>query len=224
MSRRKLSLPLKSPDWVPITEAFEWRLQQTRSEMLVVLDFEKALRDGELRALVRHADGQSELLARTVWDNDLHIAVLFSPQLTMTVFSRKLSESPPLWQWFFVWKPDYVRIFVAGSTPSAPVASSSAAVRTPSEERKGKGGRPLKHDWVSLALEASGHFRHNPKLTRNDVLKKLEGWCETHSRPIPVQSELQKLVGQVYEHVQKYDRDEHVQKDDMGKKSGKRAF
>jgi hypothetical protein len=215
MSRRKLPLPLESPDWVPITEAFEWRLQQTGSEMLVVLDFDKALRDGELRALVRGADGQSELLARTVWHNDLHIAVLFSPQPTMAVFSRKLSESPPLWQWFFVWKPDYVRIFGAGPAPLAPVASSSPAVRTPSEERKGKGGRPLKHDWIALALEASRHFRHNPKRTHNGVLRKLEAWCQTHRRPMPAMSELQNLVRQVYE---------DVQKNDTAKKPDKRAF
>jgi hypothetical protein len=215
MSRRNLPLPLKSPDWVPITEAFEWRLQQTDSILLAVYDFDQALSAGELRALVRRADGQSELLARTVWHNDLHIAGYFSLQPTMAVFSRKLGESPPLEQWFFVWKTDYVRIFGAGPAPSAPVASSSAAVRTPSEERKGKGGRPLKHDWVSLALEASWLFRHNPKLTRNAVLRKLEDWCQTRSRPMPALSELQTLVQQVYEHVQKHD---------TTKKPGKQAF
>jgi hypothetical protein len=213
MSGRKL--PLKSPHWVPITQAFEWRLQQTDSIWLAVYDFDQALSAGELRALVRCADGQSELLARTVWHNDLHIAASFSLQPTGAVFSRKLGESPPMEQWFFVWQPDYVRIFVARPAASAPVVSSSPAVRTPSEERKGKGGRPLKHDWGSLMLEASWHFRHNPKLTRNAVLRKLEDWCQTHSRPIPAPSELQTMVQQAYEHVQNHD---------TAKKPGKRAF
>jgi hypothetical protein len=212
MSRRKL--PLKSPYWVPITEAFEWRMQQTGSVELAVHDFNQELGAGKLRALVRRADGQSELVARTVWNNDLHVAELNSRHSPIAVVSPKLRYSPRV-EWFFVWKPDYERLFGAVPAPSAPVASSSAAVRTPSEERKGKGGRPLKHDWSLLALEASWHFRHNPKLTRNAVLRKLEDWCQTHSRPIPAQSELQNVVQLAYEHVQKRD---------TAKKPGKRAF
>ena len=53
MSRR--TLPLESPYWVPITEAFEWREQQTDSVDLAVHDFNQKLGAGKLRALVRRA-------------------------------------------------------------------------------------------------------------------------------------------------------------------------
>ena len=68
MSRRKL--PLESPDWGPITEAFEQRMQQTGSDMACGAGFfDQELRDGRLRALVRREDGRPELLAATAWHN-----------------------------------------------------------------------------------------------------------------------------------------------------------
>ena len=217
MSKRKL--PLESPNWWPIREALEHRCQQTGSDTLAAQDFNQKLRADRLRALVRRKDGRRELLPAAAWDNFYVGMWTFDlrdpPGPKWEVFSHSHKGDPPPGHWFFVWKPDYERIFGAVPAPSGPVAPSSAAVRTPSEERKGKGGRPLKHDWVSLALEASWHFRHNPKLTRNAVLRKLEDWCQTHSRPIPAPSGLQTVVQQAYDHVQKHD---------TAKKPGKRAF
>jgi hypothetical protein len=230
VSKRKL--PLKSPNWWPIREALEHRCQQTVLETVAVNDFNQELKAGRLRVLVRR-DDRRELLPASAWD-DFYVSTLLSlrPMQSRTeVFSHSHKGKPPPGHWFYVWKPDYERIFGAVRAPSEPVAPSSAAVRAPSgpvapssaavrapsegPPSKGKGGRPLKHDWVSLTLEASWHFRHNPKSTRNAVIRKLENWCQTHSRPSPVLSELQTLVRQVYEHVQKHD---------AAKTLGKRAF
>jgi hypothetical protein len=199
MSRRKL--PLKSPHWVPITQAFEWRLQQTDSIWLVVLDFDKALRDGELRALVRGADGQSELLARTVWDNDLHIAASFSLQPTGAVFSRKLGESPPMEQWFFVWQPDYVRIFVAAGAVAAAEPRSQVAPPTRGPEGESKLGAPLKHDWIVITTEVAFREANATKKQRvRSVLaeaKSVRAWCGRHLKKRPPISELRELVANV---------------------------
>jgi hypothetical protein len=216
MSKRKL--PLENPNWWPIREALEHRCQQTGSDTRAGNDFNQELKAGRLRALVDR-DGRRKLLAASAWD-DFYVSTWLSlrpMKSRMEVFSRSHKGKPPPGHWFFVWKLDYERIFGAVPAPSGPVAPSSAAVRAPSEEppSKGKGGRPLKHDWISLALEASWHFRHNPELTRNAVLRKLEGWCQSHSRPIPAQSELQTVVQQAYEHFQKHD---------TAKKPGKRGY
>jgi hypothetical protein len=202
VSKRKL--PLENPNWWPIREALEHRCQQTGSDTDAGNDFNQELKAGRLRALVDR-DGRRELLAASAWD-DFYVSMLLSlrpMKSRMEVFSHSHKGKPPPGHWFFVWKLDYERIF--------------GAVPAPSEEpsSKGKGGRPLKHDWMALVLEASWYFRHNPKLTRSAVLRKLEDWCQTHRLPIPAASELQKAVRQAYEHVQKHD---------TAKKPGKRAF
>ena len=148
MSRR--TLPLESPYWVPITEAFEWREQQTDSVDLAVHDFNQKLGAGKLRALVRREDGQSELVARTVWNNDLHIAVLYSRHSHIAVFYRGLRDSPRE-QWFFIWKPDYVRIFDAPAAAAA--AESRSHVATQGQEGEKKPGAPLKHEWIAITME-----------------------------------------------------------------------
>ena len=198
MSKRKL--PFDSPNWWPIREALEHRCQQTGSDMDAGNDFNRELKAGRLRALARR-DSRRELLAASAWD-DFYVSTLLSlrpMQSRMEVFSHSHKGKPPPGHWFYVWKLDYERIFGAVPAPSGPVAPSSAAVRAPSEEpaSKGKGGRPVKHQWNALTLVASRYFRHDPKLTRSAVVRKLEGWCDTNKKPMPAPSALQEMVNQL---------------------------
>jgi hypothetical protein len=207
VSRRRL--PLESDaNWWLIEAALKHRSELTGSE-LAKQDFNQSLKSGRLRAMVRRADGSRELLEASAWE-DLHIAELIrvNPKPTkrghlilrlerMAVWSRKLGGRPR-WQWFFVWKPDYENIFGDKTEKPKPPAQT--------REMPGKGGRPLKHDWVALALEASWLFRHYRKLTRHAVVAKLERWLLDRNKEVPAKSDLQTLVDQVYEHVERRDK------------------
>jgi len=117
VSKRKL--PLESPNWWPIREALEHRCQQTGSDTLAAQDFNQKLRADRLRALVRRKDGRRELLPAAAWDNFYVGMWTFDlrdpPGPKWEVFSHSHKGDPPPGHWFFVWKPDYERIFGAGS-------------------------------------------------------------------------------------------------------------
>src|SRR5262249_39283891 len=105
VSLRKL--PLESSHWWPIADALEHRRQRTGADKLAEEDFNRALKAGNLRAQVRHANGSRELLAPSGWD-EFRVVVWISlrghpPRLGV---SNKLGKEPRD-QWFFVWLPDY---------------------------------------------------------------------------------------------------------------------
>ena len=82
------------------------------------------------------------------------------------------------------------------------------------EERKGKGGRPLEHDWITLGLEASRHFRHDPKRTHNAVVRKLKPGANAPQADA-CSERIAGIGPPAYEDVQKRD---------TANKPGKRAF
>src|SRR5262249_1244752 len=161
MSRRKplrKPLPLESPHWWPIFAALEHHSERVGSDQLVIWDFDKALKAGQLRTMVRRQDGCEELAA-SAW-NDFYITPTI--QLTpgcpgqyrrggtgMTVWSRKLGGRIIPFHWFLVWRPDYEKIFPNAATPPAKSRATSP------EMPENRGRKPV-HDWADLQSAALG--------------------------------------------------------------------
>ena len=194
MKRRKL--PVESPHWWPIADALEHRRQRTGANKLAAEDFNRALKAGDLRAQVRRANGSREELAASAWD-DFHVNVYFGRKdqpVSMAVGSRKLGGSRSRDQWFFVWRPDYEKIF-------GPVAAA-AEPRAQSQEVPEKRGRKQVHDRAdlqSVALVLALQRKHGaPEKKPAEVVGELSDFCKRDNRKVPAESTLYEIVGAAY--------------------------
>jgi hypothetical protein len=201
MTKRKL--PLESPNWWPIADALEHRSQQTGSNKLATLDFNQALKDRDrpLRSQVRRADGSRELLAAAAWGGeDLHCSVAvrvlrekpFIGSGGVGVFSHKLQRRSP--HWFYVWKPDYEKIFSSVTASTEP--------RTQPREVPVERGRKPVHDRAelqSVALWLATRQKHGaPQKTRANVVDELRDWCTRNKRKAPADSTLYDIVAAAF--------------------------
>jgi hypothetical protein len=201
MSRRKL--PLESPNWWPIEKALEHRSEGTGSDRLACQDFNKALKAGPLRALVRRADGYRELLSASAWD-DFYVGVwvraapsrrslqdFFQPG-GMAVSSHQLGKRPP-GHWFYVWLPDYKNIF---GDPHAKSLSFAQMQEVPE-----KRGRKFEHPWPEIGFELVRRAAKKGKTAENKSTNswalELTKWCEDHYQKAPVDSDLREFIDDV---------------------------
>jgi hypothetical protein len=199
-------LPPESPHWWPIEQALEHRSQQTGSDKLAAQDFNRALKLGRLRALVRRADGPRELLTPSAWD-DLYIAVLvditlfvthFTPQPPsaprpgLAVFSHKLGKRPAEC-WFFVWLPDYKNIF----GDLEPKSQSAEQVLERPEKRGRKAILPWTRIGFELARRAEKMGAAAGNKSTNSWATDLDQWCDDHKLKAPPNSELRVFIDDV---------------------------
>jgi hypothetical protein len=200
VSRGKL--PLESPNWWPIGDAFKHRSERTGSDTLAQEDFNEWLKAGRLRAMVRRHRGPRELLAAAAWD-DLHIFPLIrlKPQPSgrfrfqsgrgAVVWSRKLGGRLQAGQWFFVWKPDYENIFGAVSAIAEPPAP-------PPQVSVNRGRKPV-HDRAELQAVALWLLLQRkqgaPEKKATDVVIELREWCKRNRRKVPANSTLYEIAG-----------------------------
>jgi hypothetical protein len=194
MSPRKL--PVESAHWWPITDALDHRSQRRCSDKLAAQDVHLALRKpGRLRALVQHEDGRREPLPAAAWE-DLYFVVWPSggpPRSRMAVFSRKLGSAPRGCR-YFVWLPDYEKIF-------GPVTASTEPHTQPQEEPVKRGKKPV-HDRADLQSAALGlalQRKHGaPEKKQTDVVGELREWCKRNKRKVPVDSTLYDIVAAAF--------------------------
>jgi hypothetical protein len=194
MSRRKL--PLESSDWWPIAEALAHRAQRTGADKFAGRDFNEAVKaDPPLRVLVRRADSHREVLAISAWD-DFHIVVWAyggPPQSRFSVFSRTLGTAPRACR-FYVWEPDYKKIFGERTEP----------MKQPAQAREVpvKRGRKAVHDRADLQSAALGlailRKQGAPEKTPTNVVDELRKWCKRNKRKVPVDSTLYDIVAAAF--------------------------
>jgi hypothetical protein len=203
VSRGKL--PWESLNWWPIVDAVAHRSERTGSDTLAQQDFNEVLKAGRLRAMVRRHRGPRELLAAAAWD-DFHIVPLIRIQTTPSgrfrfqsgrgavVWSRKLGGRLQAGQWFFVWKPDYEKIFGAISTVAQPPTSP--------QQVSGKRGRKPVHDRgelqaAALAL-ALARKQGAPEKRPAEVVIELREWCKRNKRKVPADSTLYEIAAAAF--------------------------
>jgi len=122
------SLPLDSPNWVPILDAHRAILPRTGNWYLAARDLTEKLRSGDIRSMRRRVYGEGadrELLTRSFWRAHelLPINISRSQSLTRTELASRPGPSPPDTVWvfplggsaireyaFFIWKPDLDKI------------------------------------------------------------------------------------------------------------------
>jgi hypothetical protein len=184
-------LPLDSPNWWPLDDAIKHRLQQTRSEQLTANDLNAALQSGRLRSKVRLID-EHKTLSASVWTEYFHLAFWFSPTSIegqansgVAVFSRK--NKCQVLGWFFVWKPDFEKIFCpAVSTPPA----SKQAVEN-HEERRGR--KPL-HPWPKIVGETLLKMRKAPQKDDATIVREVQLEYQNSGKKMPPASTLHEYV------------------------------
>ena len=89
----------------------------------------------------------------------------------------------------FVWKPDLLIYFQLDET------LPQAAQNQP--EKPVKTGRPLKHDWVFLTLQASLLIRNNLEINQARLIKRFWGTLIKLGKEVPADNALQDLFKQV---------------------------
>jgi hypothetical protein len=201
MNRGKL--PLESPHWWPIVAAFKYRSEQKGSTILARQDIRREVRAGRVRTLRRHETGECELLPASAWD-DLYCTVvqprrrhpsgkiLWGPS-RIQVISHKLGRAPP-GQWFFVWKPDFEKIFQ--HAPELPTPSTQTQ-----EVPENRGRKPVhdRADLQSVALVLALRRKHGaPEKRRADVVRELREWCKQNKRKAPGDSTLYDIVAAAF--------------------------
>jgi hypothetical protein len=142
----KKSLPLEDPRWVPLTRALGERADQIDSRHFAARDLIRKLRKERIRSMCRrrctevpHGPPAAEctLLSKVFWrdhelsaDNELFPVYPLSEKPTPIVYLRNVD--------FFVWAPDFKKIFrpvAAPIEPSQPASSELTATlkRLPAE-------------------------------------------------------------------------------------------
>jgi hypothetical protein len=188
VSRRKL--PLESPNWWPIREALKDGRQRIGSDKLVAQDFNQALKTDRLGALVRYADGSREVLPASAWNN-LYVGGWVG---LLVVKSRELDGASPPGQVFYVWRPDYEKIFVPVAAVAEPRAQSQ-------EVPMKRGPKPVHNraDLQSVALVFALQRKQGvPEKKQTDVVDELREWCKRTKRKVPVPSTLYDIVAAAY--------------------------
>ena len=175
MSKHK-SLPLDSPNWVPILDAHRAILPRTGNWYLAARDLTEKLRSGDIRSMRRRVYGEGadrELLTRSFWRAHelLPINISRSQSLTRTELASRPGPSPPDTVWvfplggsaireyaFFIWKPDLDKIL-----------STEAAAK-----RARRKGRPRKRhaDKVTASLPPSTLPAPAPPPTEDEPKRK----------------------------------------------------
>ena len=198
MSRRKL--PLESPHWWPLSRALEHRSERMGADQLAIWDFNQALEAGQLQAMVRRRD-DCEVLAASAWKSDFYVTpkIQLIPSsagrfrlcsIGMTVWSRKLGGRIP-WHWFFVWRPDYEKIFPGAATPPAEPRARSPEV----PETRGRKPVHDRADLQSVALFLALQRKQGaPKKRPVEIVDGLREWCQQNKRKVPADSTLHEIV------------------------------
>ena len=154
---RRGPLSLSSPDWMPITAAFQHVRPPIGNNELALNELRRLQADGRVRSLMRFQKTsgplQSKQLPAAFWED----VELYLHKGEVQLLGSEGDENDG---GYFVWKPDLLNIFSGGEV--APHAAPKQL------EKPAKSGAPLKHDWVTLALEASWLIRQNPKINRHE--------------------------------------------------------
>jgi hypothetical protein len=210
MSGRKLTP--EDPRWWRLEKALEDRSQQLGgADPLAVHEFNQALKADRLRVMRRRVNCPPERLAASAWE-DFYIHPLMrirmNPPKGGRVLGRMRWEGVAVWshklggrvlgQWFYVWRPDYEKIFLDVAAP----ATSSTGPRSLSQEVPENRGRKPVHNRADLQSAALGlalqRKKGAPGKTQTDVVNELRDWCQRNKRKVPGDSYLNEVVADAF--------------------------
>jgi hypothetical protein len=141
-------LPLNDPHWIPIWRAIDLRAAQIGDRELAVTDLERAKEGGELRGMRRSRDSG----AYEYWLEPSR------REFTWFQYSREVLEGPrkpsvrlPTDGWlFYIWKPDYDRLFPALSDDDHSAGSVRADQDDSNSLPQVRPGPKPRGDWPTL--------------------------------------------------------------------------
>jgi len=109
-------LPLDDPRWWPMQNAIEHREAQTGDHDLAVMDLEQAMAGGKLPSMRRsRQSGRREQLSSPI---EKLFFVWFYSYCIDQAEERREAANYPFDDWvFYVWRPDFDRLFLADAPP-----------------------------------------------------------------------------------------------------------
>jgi hypothetical protein len=193
---------LDSSNWLSLTEAHAARSKQVGSGDFAARDLTKQMREGRIHSmLLRYRSRrvgeegppapERTLLSEEFWrDHELYAG----DKLLVIALPRKTHQVVGLRDLvFYVWLPDYEKIFGALHAKS----STPAQMQKVPEKR----GRKAILPWTKIGfelvrrVEKMGNAAGNK--TTNSWATELEQWCLNHNQKVPVNSELRAFIDDV---------------------------
>ena len=211
MSRgRPARLPIESPSWIAYATALKNAAERFQSMPLAIMKLNRAFEANAVRCKIE-SFGKSEILAANtrvfvdIAPTDVEVdaaggwpdAVVTNKEELPAGWEHRLEIAVGLclWPregWLFIWEPDLLKYF--GIT-----AERVKATKAKGHETRITSGRPVVHDWRKMTLIAAWLHRHFRKLTRNAIVGKLQDFLPGEGIKPPADSELQKMVKQVFD-------------------------
>jgi hypothetical protein len=201
MKGRK-ALPLDSPDWIALSDAYPAVLEHAASSALAITDLQAALESERIRSKARWLPGpppHAKAMQRLVPGNDWreHYEIRRRDNGIVAVARKGRSLNP--FAAFFFWRPDVVKAFprrepVADNCRQLPAKPAAAA--------QGKRGRRQRHRWDEVRVEILRQIvAKAPPLPDNatEIAGKVEIWCKEKHGKAPAFSTLREEVGRLIE-------------------------
>ena len=208
MSRgRPAHLPIESPKWIAYAAALKAAADQFQSTRLAIAKLDSAFQayavrckiesfgnsklvDAGARVIVTIGATDAEVAAAGGWSDE----VVIDTEELSAGWENRLEISLDVWPregWLFIWEPDLLKYFGVTAEPVKAAGKDGRETRIPT-------GHPVVHDWIKLTLIAARLHRDFRKLTRNAIVGKLQDYLEREGIKPPADSELQKMVAQVF--------------------------
>jgi hypothetical protein len=216
MSRgRPARLPFESSSWIAYATALKSTAERFQSTRLAIAKLNRAFQDSAVRCKIESVGKPPELLAASArisvyitatdaevnevvaatgrWPDD---EVVIDTEELSAGWEQRLEISVSAWPitrdgWLFIWEPDFLKYF--GIT-AEPVKATEAK----GHESRITTGRPVVHEWRKMTLIAARLHREFQKDTRNAIVRKLQDCIAGEGINPPADSELQKMVAQVF--------------------------
>jgi hypothetical protein len=199
---KRIRLPLDSPIWLTLNEAYRRGYALTNTSDVVVADLQQGLEDGRLHSKIRWLKGvgfigdtatrtrnqnsRPEELLPSTFRPDFEILCRDNKLRLLSRGSKFISGAAVI----YVWGPDLKKFLRTDATSPQP---PPPATEVPVER-----GRKRVHERADLQSAALGLALQRkpgaPEKKPTDVVNELREWCKRNKRKVPSPSTLYDIV------------------------------
>jgi hypothetical protein len=192
-------LPLDSPNWIAVSDAYPATLKHSASSALAITDLQAALESERIRSKARwlpgpppHSQAMQVLLSGKDWREHYEIRRRDNGIVAVARKGRSLNPFAA----FFLWWPDVIKAFPsrepASESQPMPIKASPAA----QEKRK----RQQQHKWDAIKWEMIRQVAAEappPLDNAAEIARRVEVWCEKKGAKPPTNSALRDEVSKI---------------------------
>ena len=193
---RPPALPFESPHWISYAAALQDALDRFGSMPLAIQKLDDALASGTIRCKIERAGAEparmkrSDRVAMIYLPDELHEPGDEHPYICV-------NDEPQRGCWLFLWNFDRIKYF--GDAVEEVAAKPVKKQKTAAEK-----GRPLRYDWIKIALFADFLRRNSRGITRNRVVNELQKRLVEEGVKLLGDTELQAVVKEVFDFAERH--------------------